>query len=58
MAMEACIKKEAKGLSAFEKYLTLWVALCIVGGIILGKIAPKVATTLDAMAIYVGDAPV
>ena len=27
-------------LSVFEKYLTLWVALCIVGGIVLGKAAP------------------
>jgi len=58
MAVEACIEKEAKGLSAFEKYLTLWVGLCIVAGIALGKVAPGVATFLDGMAIYVGDAPV
>jgi len=42
----------------FERYLTLWVALCIMGGILLGKVAPSVATALDGMAIYVGDAPV
>ena len=58
MTTEACIKKETKGLSAFEKYLTLWVALCIMGGIVLGKIAPGVATFLDGLAIHVGDAPV
>jgi len=46
-----------KGISFYEKYLTLWVALCIVAGILLGKIAPTVARTLDGMAIYVGDAP-
>ncbi len=45
-------------LNVFERYLTLWVALCIVGGIILGKLAPGLAESLDAMAIYVGDAPV
>ena len=47
-----------KGLSVFEKYLTLWVGLCIVGGIILGKLAPGFAEVLDGMAIYVGKAPV
>ena len=39
-------------LSLFEKYLTLWVALCIVAGIALGKIFPTVAQSLDAMSIY------
>ena len=29
--------------SLFERYLTVWVALCIVGGILLGKVAPEVA---------------
>ena len=49
---------DAKGLNLFERYLTLWVALCIVGGIILGKFAPGLAEALDAMAIYVNKAPV
>ncbi len=48
----------ARGLNVFEKYLTIWVALCIVGGIALGKFAPGVAHALDAMAIYVNGAPV
>ncbi len=47
-----------KGLSVFEKYLSVWVALCILGGILLGKVAPGVAQSLDAIAIYVGGAPV
>jgi ACR3 family arsenite efflux pump ArsB len=49
---------DAKGIGFFERYLTVWVILCIVAGIALGKIAPGVAKSLDAMAIYVGDAPV
>src|SRR4030043_1439633 len=49
---------QTKGLNVFEKYLTLGVILCIVAGIALGKIAPGVAKSLDAMAIYVGRAPV
>ena len=47
-----------KGIGFFERYLTVWVALCIVAGVVLGKIAPGVARTLDGMAIYVNDAPV
>ncbi|HNR93484.1 MAG TPA: ACR3 family arsenite efflux transporter [Kiritimatiellia bacterium] len=44
--------------SIFERYLTVWVLLCIAGGIILGKVAPHLAKTLDGMAIYVQGAPV
>ena len=39
-------------LNIFEKYLTVWVALCIVGGIALGKIFPGVAQSLDSMSVY------
>jgi len=46
------------GLNVFEKYLTLWVVLCILGGIVLGRFAPKVAVYLDSLAIYVNNAPV
>jgi len=58
MESEAGIAEKAKGLSVFEKYLTLWVGLCIAGGIVLGKLAPGVARSLDGMAIYVNGAPV
>ncbi|PKK82398.1 MAG: arsenical-resistance protein [candidate division Zixibacteria bacterium HGW-Zixibacteria-1] len=58
MAAKACITKEPGGLNVFEKYLTVWVILCIVVGIVLGKVAPGVATFLDGLAINVNDAPV
>jgi ACR3 family arsenite transporter len=58
MPTEACITKEAKGLSFFEKYLSVWVALSIIAGIVLGNIAPGVAQYLDSLAIFVGEAPV
>ncbi len=45
-------------MSIFERYLTLWVALCIIGGISLGQTIPNLATALDGFAIYIGDAPV
>ena len=50
--------KGGKGIGFFERYLTVWVILCIVAGIALGRFAPGVARSLDAMAIHVGDAPV
>ena len=41
-----------KKLSVFEKYLTLWVLVCIGAGIALGKIAPEIAVKLDSLSIY------
>jgi ACR3 family arsenite transporter len=58
MTAEACITKQTKGLNVFEKYLTVWVVLCILGGIVLGKTAPQFAKFLDGIAIYVNNAPV
>ncbi|MFA5785043.1 MAG: ACR3 family arsenite efflux transporter [Phycisphaerae bacterium] len=49
---------QEKHLNVFERYLTVWVIFCIIGGIILGKFAPGFAKSLDSMAIYVNDAPV
>ena len=45
-------------LGFFERWLTLWVGLCIVAGIALGKIAPGLARSLDGMSINVDGAPV
>jgi ACR3 family arsenite transporter len=50
--------KERQISSMFEKYLTLWVGLCIIGGIFLGKLAPNLAKTLDTLSISVNGAPV
>ena len=49
---------QPKGLGFFERYLTIWVILCIAGGILLGKVAPGIAHFLDGLAIHVGDTPV
>lgn len=49
---------ERKLSNIFERYLTLWVGLCILGGILLGKISPNLAKSLDGMAVYVQGAPV
>ncbi len=57
-ADQLSLAEPRKGLSLFEKYLSVWVVLCIVAGIILGKVAPGFAKYLDGLAIYVGEAPV
>lgn len=45
-------------MNLFERQLTLWVGLCILAGIGLGKLAPDLAKNLDAMSIMVNGAPV
>ena len=52
------MKNERQMTSLFERYLTVWVGLCILGGILLGKLAPGLAAKLDSMAITVNGAPV
>lgn len=58
MKAESCCAGQPKGLNIFEKYLTIWVLVCIVAGILLGRFAPGAATFLDGLAIYVGESPV
>ncbi|QXO95370.1 ACR3 family arsenite efflux transporter [Methanospirillum purgamenti] len=50
--------KQSKGLGFFEKYLTVWVLVCIALGILLGRYAPNVSTYLDSLSIYIGEAPI
>jgi arsenite transporter len=52
------MSQESKSMNVFERHLTLWVGLCIIGGIALGKLAPGLAQALDGMAITVNGAPV
>ena len=47
MSRENITANDRKMTSIFERYLTVWVGLCIVGGIALGEIAPQLAKALD-----------
>lgn len=58
MATASSATTPARDLGFFERYLTLWVILCIAAGIGLGKLAPGLAASLDGMALYVNGAPV
>lgn len=56
--MNASAKKSDNHLSFFERYLTLWVFLCILVGILLGRLFPQIAIALDAMSIYQVSIPI
>jgi len=58
MAEQAHAITQSRGLGFFERYLTVWVAVSIIVGVGLGKVAPGAAKSLDALAIHVGGAPV
>ena len=40
---------EAKRLHLFERYLTVWVALCMAAGVVLGKWVPDFVLTFRSM---------
>ena len=46
------------GLGFFERFLTLWVALCIVAGIVLGHFEPSVFHTIGAATVAQVNLPV
>ncbi len=51
-------ENSGKGLGVFEGYLTLWVALCIVVGILVGQFLPMIPNTLNKFEYYNVSIPV
>lgn len=51
-------QSSGKGLSVFEKYLTIWVAACIVVGILVGQLLPIIPNTLNKFEYYNVSIPV
>ena len=47
-AQESTSTRKA-GLGLFEKYLTLWIALCIVAGLLVGKFLPQFGQLMDSL---------
>lgn len=45
-------KLTSKNLSFFEKYLTFFVFICIIAGILLGRAFPELAVTLDSYTVF------
>ena len=50
--------KAVNPMSIFERYLSLWVFLCIVAGIALGELLPKVFESIGSMEIAKVNLPV
>ena len=48
----------AASMNRFERYLSLWVALCIVAGIALGQVAPEVFQAIGRLEIAQVNLPV
>lgn len=42
-------ENEEVSLGLFEKYLTLWIAICIVIGLLLGRLLPQFGRYLDSL---------
>ena len=56
---EIAIKAEAGApMSVFERYLTLWVFLCIVAGIVLGQVAPEPVQAIGRLEVARVNLPV
>ena len=45
---------EVKKMSIFERYLTIWVAVCMIAGVVLGKLFPSLTAALSAMEFAEG----
>lgn len=52
------MSKESQHLGFFERYLSIWVALCIIGGIVLGKVLGSSISFLSDMNIATVNIPV
>lgn len=52
------MSNEAEKMGLFERYLSLWVVLCIIAGIFLGKVSGDTITILSEMKIATVNMPV
>jgi len=50
--------KTNNGISFFDKYLSVWVAMCIVTGIFIGKVFPSIPLLLGKLEYYNVSVPV
>jgi len=49
---------EKRKLGTFEKYLTIWVVICIIVGILLGKLFPNIADFLNTLQYFQVSIPI
>ncbi len=51
-------KERTQGLGVFERYLSVWVALCIVAGVAVGQLIPAIPNVLGRMNVAQVNLPV
>src|SRR5256884_5877202 len=51
-------RRTAPALGAFERYLTVWVAFCIIAGVVLGRLLPAPFQALGRMTVAEVNIPV
>jgi arsenite transporter len=56
--VETGLRRARPALGTFERYLTVWVALCIVAGIVLGRLLPAPFQMLGRMTVAEVNIPV
>lgn len=50
-ASENTIESQKKGLTAFEKYLPIWIGICMLFGILLSQIVPGIGEAINSWQI-------
>lgn len=45
------MENQGKGISTFQRYLSVWVLLCMAAGVLIGYFIPVIPETLDKMEI-------
>ena len=56
--LDATAEKAQEGLGVFERYLSLWVALCIAAGVAIGQLIPAVPNVLGEMEVAQVNLPI
>jgi arsenite transporter len=56
--MTANVPSPSQGMNRFERYLTVWVALCIVAGVALGQLFPSFFQAVGALEVAQVNLPV
>ena len=49
--MSKTMKRQSEGISFFQRYLTVWVLLCMVAGVLIGHFLPAVPKILGRMQV-------
>ncbi len=58
MAEQVDLEVESHDLGVFEKYLTVWVGVCILLGILIGHFSPETSSALSEFEVYHVSVPI